>query len=156
VVFRVRGVPCSWRWENMYVVSSPKYSNRRGCPYTQSQNMAFGQTSNEGRRNPNVLNSPVPPGTQYCYCGKGGDWKKDCHKRRSEEVVGNSHMSVRGKKFPCLAKDPNRLPEESRVIDSVASQHLCLDQTQFGTYRKVSYDQIITIAVSYSLVSQES
>ena len=27
VVFRVRGVPCSWRWENMYVVSSPKYSN---------------------------------------------------------------------------------------------------------------------------------
>jgi len=29
VVFRVRGLPCSWRWENMYVVSSPKYSNRR-------------------------------------------------------------------------------------------------------------------------------
>jgi len=90
------------------------------------------------------LTSMQATNTTKCYhCGKGGHWKRDCYKRKSEEAAGSG---IRTKEFTFLAEDPCCLAGGDWIIDSGASQHLFRFQTEFTTYRTVSQLQSITIA----------
>jgi len=69
-----------------------------------------------------LASTSVAQGTKCHYCGKGGHWKKDGYKRRSDETSGTGG-TTKGKDFTFLAKNPDSLQGRGWIIDSSASQH---------------------------------
>ena len=124
------------------------YNGRsRGGLNTPSQGIpSSALTGMDIRRNNNISDNRVAPGTKCHYCGKPGHWKKNCYKRKSDEVSTSGASIGRVREFTFLADNPDTLSDRSWVIDSGASQHLCREQARFVTYRNISETQIITIA----------
>ena len=85
-----------------------------------------------------------PAGTKCYHCGKEGHWKKDCYKRKSEEVANTQSGGAR--EFTFLAEAPTEVDRVGWIIDSGASQHLGGNRKDFTTYSHISKVQAITIA----------
>ena len=103
-----------------------------------------GGTAWESRKNIGLGSTSVPQGSKCHYCGKGGHWKKDCHKRRLDKISGTGG-TTKGKDFTFLAKTQESLPGRGWIIDSGASQHLSHDRSQFLSNNKVTNGHSITI-----------
>lgn len=86
----------------------------RGGFRTSSRELQWhAQPGNEVRRSPSLPNNQVQPGTKCHYCGKDGQWKRDCYKRKSEEAAGSSTTPGRQKEFTLLVEEPPSLPHRS-------------------------------------------
>jgi len=96
------------------------------------------------RGNGGAGRSRVSGGNKCHYCGKEGQWKKDCHKPRSDEAASGTNNTAR--EFTFLAETHEESPSKGWIIDSGAGQHLCGDRSQFSTYSDISSEQAITIA----------
>ena len=85
-----------------------------------------------------------PAGTKGFHCGKKGQWKRDCYKRRSEE--GGQPQSGESREFTFLAEAPAQAPKVCWIIVSGASQHLCGNRKDFATYTNIIRTQAMIIA----------
>ena len=86
-----------------------------------------------------------PPAETKCYyCGKEGHWKKDCFKRKAEEV--GTPQSGGASEFTFFAEAPAQAARGGWIIDSGASQHLCGNRKEFSTYTTISKTKAIMLA----------
>jgi len=131
--FRGRGVP------------SFKGRGRGGLGTRFRDHGVSNRMQTDTRRNVGLTSAQAPQGTKCYYCGKAGHWKRDCYKRKSEEVTGAGGAG-RPKEFTFLVEKTNSQGGMHWIIDSGASQHLSRDRAGFLSYKTVSKPQSITIA----------
>jgi len=89
-------------------------------------------------------NTTGSPGTKCQYCGKIGHWKKECYKKKADEV--SAHTGARTKEFTFLAEEPSYPRQNGWIIESGASQHSSQERERFLNYTPVSNKESITIA----------
>ena len=107
---------------------------RAGAGFGRSKGEAF---SSQGR------SAGTPKGRGKCfYCQKDGHWKRDCYKKKADEVKNLQPPVARedmGLAFTVTTDKGKEQEQEVWIVDSGASQHLVSSRKAFSqeTYREI-------------------